>query len=87
MDNARLIGIFASLGTGLSLIPQFLKILKEKKCESISIVWILVLLLGVCCWVWYGILKNDWIIIVSNAFSALINFGICVLMFIYRKRK
>jgi MtN3 and saliva related transmembrane protein len=86
MEYAKWIGIVASAGTGISLIPQFIKILKDKKSESVSVAWILVLLFGLCLWVWYGILKKDWIIIVSNAFSVLVNCGICVLLFIYRKK-
>jgi MtN3 and saliva related transmembrane protein len=87
MDFTKWIGILASIGTGVSLIPQFFKILKDKKCESVSILWILILLAGLALWVWYGMLKKDWIIILSNAFSVLVNLGICILMFIYRKRK
>jgi MtN3 and saliva related transmembrane protein len=87
MDYPKWIGILASTGTGISLLPQFFKILKDKKSESVSVVWILILLFGLCLWVWYGILKEDLIIIISNAFSAGVNFGICILMFIYRKRK
>jgi MtN3 and saliva related transmembrane protein len=86
MDFTEWIGVLASIGTGLSLLPQFFKILKEKKCESVSVAWILVLLLGLCLWGWYGILKSDLIIIISNAFSAGVNVGICILMFVYRKR-
>ncbi len=81
------IGILASIGKGLSLLPQFFKILKDKKRESVSLLWIWVLLLGLCLWIWYGILKKDWIIIISNSLSVLVNFVICVLMFTYRKRK
>jgi MtN3 and saliva related transmembrane protein len=87
MNSSEWIGISASIGTGLSLLPQFFKILKDKKRESVSLMWILVLLVGLCFWVWYGILKNDWIIIISNSFSVLINLGICVLMYVYRKKE
>jgi MtN3 and saliva related transmembrane protein len=85
MDFTKWIGILASIGTGLSLLPQFIKILKEKKCESVSVLWIIVLLLGLCLWIWYGVLKKDWIIIISNAFSVLVNLGICVLMLKYKE--
>jgi MtN3 and saliva related transmembrane protein len=86
MNLPEWIGILASFGTGLSLLPQFLKILKEKNCESVSTMWLLVLLAGLLLWVWYGLLKKDWIIIISNSFSILVNLGICVLMLLYRKR-
>ncbi len=87
MDFAKWIGVLASIGTGLSLLPQFIKILKEKKCESVSVVWIVVLLLGLCLWIWYGVLRKDLIIIISNAFSVVVNLGICVLMLKYKERK
>ncbi len=87
MDFAKWIGVLASIGTGLSLLPQFIKILKEKKCESLSVVWIVVLLLGLCLWIWYGVLRKDLIIIISNAFSVVVNLGICVLMLKYKERK
>jgi len=33
----------------------------------------MVLFAGIGCWVAYGILKKDWIIITSNSFSFVIN--------------
>jgi MtN3 and saliva related transmembrane protein len=84
MDYPQLVGIFASIGTGISLLPQFFMILKKKKSGTVSLVWLLILLAGLCLWVWYGVLKKDWIIILSNAFSVLVNCGICILMFLYR---
>jgi uncharacterized protein with PQ loop repeat len=36
MNSSEWIGISVSIGTGLSLLPQFFKMPKEKKCESVS---------------------------------------------------
>ena len=73
MNTPTMIGIAASALTGASMLPQLLKLLKEKKSGEISLMMLIVLLSGLAAWVVYGILKNDWIIIISNAFSLVIN--------------
>ncbi len=84
MDTTSLIGIAASIFTGTSLLPQFIKLLKEKKAENISVGMLAVLFAGLLLWVWYGALKKDWIIIISNAFSLLINIMTLILTFKYK---
>lgn len=73
------IGIVASIGTAMSMVPQLTKLIKEKKADGISVFMLLVLFIGVGCWVAYGILKKDWIIIISNSFSFIINIVLTVL--------
>lgn len=86
MELNLLIGIGASVFTGTSLIPQLVKLVKEKKADDIS-AWMLgVLLAGLCLWVYYGILEEDYIIIISNAFSALVNISIMILAVKYKKK-
>jgi MtN3 and saliva related transmembrane protein len=86
MHYETLIGLAASVLTGTSLIPQLVKLLKEKKTGGVSFIMLGVLFTGLALWVYYGILKHDWIIIVSNGFSMLINLWISVLTIHYRKR-
>lgn len=86
MDNTQLIGIAASVGTGIALLPQLIKLVKEKKAENVSIGMMLVLLTGLVLWVIYGIRKQDWIIIISNGFSTLLNLTILFLSYLYKKR-
>jgi MtN3 and saliva related transmembrane protein len=45
-----------------------------------------VLLAGVALWVWYGALQNDWIIVISNSVSALLNLCIFACSFYYADR-
>ena len=73
MNTEIIIGVAASACTAASLLPQLTKVLKEKKAENVSLWMLLVLFVGLGLWVYYGILKNDWIIIVSNSFSFVIN--------------
>lgn len=73
MKFITIVGIVASLFTAISMTPQLIKLFREKKAESVSILMLLVLFSGLCLWIWYGSLINDWIIIISNSLSALIN--------------
>lgn len=71
--NAGIIGIVAGVLTAISLLPQLVKIIKEKRAENISYGMLIVLLVGLGCWVWYGVLRDDWPIMATNSFSFLIN--------------
>ena len=86
MDLTTIVGIGASALTSSALIPQIVKLLKEKKSEDVSILMLTVLLLGLGLWVYYGILKSDPIIIVSNVFAAGVNIFTFVLTIYFRKR-
>ena len=67
------IGIAAGIFTGISLVPQLYKIIKEKRAENISYFMLVILIAGLAGWVWYGIRKNDLPIIFTNGFSILVN--------------
>lgn len=82
--SQNVIGIIAGILTASSLLPQFIKILKEKKADDISIPMLLILLAGLSLWIYYGILRDDWPIITTNLFSLTFNIGIIVLKFKYR---
>ena len=85
MQPITIIGLIASIATGTSLLPQLVKIAKEKKAGTVSPGMLALLFIGLAAWIYYGILKNDWILIVSNAFSLLVNFIIAVLSIKYKK--
>jgi len=85
MEFITVVGLIASIATGTSLLPQLFKIVKEKKAEAVSLWMLVVLFAGLAAWVYYGILKSDWIIIISNAFSMVINLLIGILSIKYKK--
>lgn len=72
-DYSLYIGIGAGVCTAISLLPQLFKIVKEKKADDISYFMLFILLAGLGGWIWYGILKNDYPIIITNGFSFLVN--------------
>lgn len=73
MINVQIVGIVAGVLTATSMLPQLIKVLKEKEVENLSIVMLLVLLGGLALWAVYGFMKEDWPIIVTNCFSLLVN--------------
>ena len=81
-----IIGIIASIGTAMSMVPQLLKLKKENKAEDISLNMLLVLFIGLRCWIVYGTLQKDWIITISNSFSYSINILPAVLALNYKKK-
>lgn len=83
--NVNILGIVAGILTSVSMVPQLLKVLKEKNVEDISWIMLLVLISGLSLWVWYGILKNELPIILSNAFAVLMNISLLICYMIYKK--
>ena len=80
MNTIQIIGIVAGILTSTAMIPQLVKILKEKEAENVSLFMIIVLMSGLATWTVYGIMKTDWPIIATNVFSFLVN----LLMLIFR---
>ena len=87
MTIISITGIAASFFTAVSLIPQLVKLLKEKKAENVSLGMLAILFAGLGLWVGYGFLKKDWIIIASNSFSFLINIILAFFALKYKRKK
>lgn len=87
MEYIQIVGIGAGILTSASMLPQLIKTFKEKKAEDLSLVMILVLMGGIGCWIWYGILRNDLPIILTNCFSFLLNSVLLFFRFKYAAKK
>ena len=85
MQTITIVGIVASTLTASSMLPQLIKIIKEKKANDVSITMLVVLFAGVAAWVYYGILKKDAIIIISNALSLLLNIALVIVSLKYKQ--
>ena len=83
----QLIGIGAGVLTSISMLPQLIKTIKEKKAEDLSLVMILVLMSGIGGWIWYGILRKDMPIIFTNCFSFILNAILLFFRFKYDGKK
>ncbi|KFC20382.1 SemiSWEET transporter [Chryseobacterium sp. FH1] len=85
MDE-NILGLVAGILTSVAMMPQLIKVLKDKNVEDISVMMLLVLISGLSLWVWYGILQEEWPIILSNAFSVLVNVTLLTCCLIFKKK-
>ena len=86
MNFTTIVGITASISTAVSSLPQLIKLWKEKRAENVSLGMFWVLVIGLAIWVWYGFLKEDWIIIIANGFSFLVNLSTVILSMRYKHK-
>src|SRR5690606_38624160 len=84
-EFTQIVGLAAGICTAISLLPQLIKLLKNKKAEDISLFYLLILFVGLGLWIWYGVLREDLPIIVTNGFSLIVNGVIIVLGIRYKK--
>ncbi|ACV24178.1 SemiSWEET transporter [Methanocaldococcus fervens] len=66
-----IIGYIAGTLTTFASLPQLLKSLKERNMENISLAFVVTFTTGLTLWLIYGILRNDYPIIVFNILSLM----------------
>lgn len=86
MSFTDVTGILAGIFTTVAVIPQILKAIKTRKAEDISPTFFSILLIGVGLWTYYGIVKSDWPIIITNAVSFCLN-GTMLIIYFKSKNK
>ena len=77
--------MIAGVLTSISMMPQLIKVIKEKDVTNISLVMLAILISGLGLWVWYGVIKDEWPIILTNAFAFILNIILLVFYFRYDK--
>lgn len=80
------IGLAAGICTSVSLLPQLIKIIKKEKADEISYFMLTILIVGQSGWIWYGIIKSDLPIILTNSFSVLVNILMVIFTIRYKER-
>lgn len=86
VNTTTAVGLLASVGTGIALLPQLVKLLREQKAQDISWLMMISLFVGNAAWVVYGVMIQDPIILVSNAFSFTVNCLLATLNLRYRRK-
>jgi MtN3 and saliva related transmembrane protein len=84
--NENVLGIIAGVLTSVSMIPQLIKVIRNKNADDLSWIMIMVLISGLSLWVWYGFIKDELPIILSNAFAVLVNITLLICCMIYKKK-
>jgi MtN3 and saliva related transmembrane protein len=60
--------------------------MREQKAEGVSLGMFIVLLIGISGWIWYGIEKKDYPIIITNGFSFIVNLLILIFSLKYKAK-
>lgn len=87
MEIIQIVGMTAGVLTAVSMLPQLIKIIKEKHAEDVSLIMLIVLVSGLSLWVVYGVMREDIPLIATNSFSILVNITTIILRLKYSKSK
>lgn len=87
LDFTTVLGFAAGVFTSISMLPQLLKTYRKKKAEEVSLTMLIVLTTGICLWIWYGIKKEDYPIMITNLLSLFINISLTVVRQKYKNNK
>ena len=79
------VGLVAGTLTSIASIPQVVKTLKTRHVRDISVWQPLLLAFGVALWMLYGILINDWPLILANITPLICNAVLTVMKVRYGK--
>jgi len=79
MTLTTFIGLMAAVCTTLAFVPQVLKSWRTRDLSGISLPMYTIFTVGVLLWLVYGILIQDWPVIVANAITALLASAVLLL--------
>ena len=72
-DFAPWMGACAAALTSLSYIPQVQKAWPRGSTADLSLTMLVVLTAGLLCWIVYGLLKGDWVIVAANSVGGMLS--------------
>jgi MtN3 and saliva related transmembrane protein len=72
MDLTVVVGLAAGFLTTVAFIPQVVKIWKSRSAKDVSLYTFVAFTVGVALWLTYGILKQEWPIIIWNAVTLML---------------
>ncbi len=81
-----MIGTAAGVLTATAMLPQLLKMIKQKKAEDVSLGMLGVLIAGIGLWIYYGALKKDLPVLITNCFSIIVNLLLLFLSIRYKNK-
>jgi len=90
MNNLNYIEFFgfsAALLTTIAFLPQLYKTWKTKSADDVSLIMLILFIIGLICWIIYGLKINSIPILVANIFTLVFNFLILILKTTYKQAK
>ena len=77
--NPEIIGYIAAILTTAAYIPQTIKVFREKNTKSLSLGMYLMINSGIAMWLIYGIMLDSPSLILANAVTLVLAFGILLM--------
>lgn len=87
MNFADYIGGFAATCTTIAFIPQAIQSYRTRDLSGISLPMYGIFTIGVALWLIYGLLKEDWPIIIANTITVALSAMILILKVIETVKK
>jgi MtN3 and saliva related transmembrane protein len=70
------VSAFAAILTTAAFVPQALHIIRHRETKAISLVMYVAFAAGVALWLVFGVLIDNWAIIISNAITLVLTLAI-----------
>ena len=90
MNNLNYIeffGFLAALLTTIAFLPQLYKTWKTKSADDVSLTMLILFIVGLLCWIIYGLKINSIPILLANIITFVFNFSILILKISYSNTK
>ena len=81
-----LFGFTAALLTTIAFLPQLYKTWKTKSAEDVSLITLILFIIGLICWIVYGLSIHSIPILLANVVTFIFNFSILILKISYVKK-
>ena len=85
--QVEIIGLIAASFTTFAFVPQVFKIWKNSNASGVSISMYVIMLIGICIWLYYGFLIKSLAVIIANLVSGVLQLFIITFALINRKNK
>ena len=72
MDLSNVVGLAAGFLTTIAFVPQVTKVWRTKSAKDVSLKMFIVFSIGVALWLTYGVLLQQWPIIITNAITLVL---------------
>ena len=79
-------GYTAAFCTSMSFLPQAIKVIQSRDTRSLSLLMYSVFTFGVAMWLTYGLLLEDWPMIIANVITLIFAGTILIIKITNRKK-
>ena len=84
MDLATVIGLVAAFLTTFAFLPQSIKTIRTKHTKDLSLATLIMIDIGLICWLTYGLMISSLPVIAANTLSILIMTIILIMKIKYK---